>query len=190
MLESILQWDEQSFLALNALGWSWLDPLMILFSEVWVWLPLYGGVLFLFFKKFPLNQALVFTALCILTVVITDQGSVHLFKEVFKRPRPCQEEHLLAQMRFLASHCGLYGFVSSHAANTFGFAVLAGSVLKPKMPKVSIALLLWAFVVSYTRIYLGVHYPLDVICGAIYGSLIGIFMLKIAQRKQVSATAN
>jgi len=183
MLESLLAWDEELFLTLNSLGQPWLDQFMVMISEIWIWVPLYAVILFLFYKKFPLNQALVFMALCVLTVVITDQGSVHLFKEVFKRPRPCQEEHLLTQMRFAASHCGLYGFISSHAANTFGFAVLAGGILKEKAPKLPVILLIWAAVVSYSRIYLGVHYPLDVIGGAIFGSVIGVFMLKIANKR-------
>ena len=69
-------------------------------------------------------------AALIVGVVITDQGSYWLFKEQFQRLRPCQEDDLLAQMRFLADYCGLYGFVSSHAANTFGFAIIAGGIFK------------------------------------------------------------
>ena len=69
-------------------------------------------------------------AALIVGVVITDQGSYWLFKEQFQRLRPCKEDDLLAQMRFLADYCGLYGFVSSHAANTFGFAIIAGGIFK------------------------------------------------------------
>lgn len=186
MLESILQWDTELFLTLNKMGVPWLDGFMILISKVWVWIPLYAIILFLFYKKFDLSSALVFTALCIVGVILTDQGSVHLFKEVFKRPRPCQEADLIAEMRFLASHCGLYGFVSSHAANTFGFAILAGSIFKTAIPRLKPILLIWAVVVSYSRIYLGVHYPLDVICGALFGSLIGMMLYKIAEKRLVS----
>ncbi len=188
MFEQLLQWDEALFLTLNKAGQPWLDQLMVLFSTLWIWIPLYAGILYLFFKKFSTQNALFFVALCVLVVVITDQGSVHLFKEVFKRLRPCQEEHLRVQMRFLAGHCGLYGFVSSHAANTFGFAVLAGGILKQISPKLPVALLIWAFVVSYSRIYLGVHYPLDIVGGALFGSLVGLLLLKLARNKmQTSA---
>ncbi len=190
MIQEILQWDTELFLYLNNLGQPWLDKLMVLFSEIWVWIPLYMGVAYLFFKKFGLQDALFFTALCVVGILITDQGSVQLFKEVFKRPRPCQEEELMSQMRFLASHCGLYGFISSHAANTFGFAVLAGGILKPILPKAKMWLLIWAAVVSYSRIYLGVHYPLDIICGALFGSLVGMMLLRFVERKRRMASVN
>lgn len=184
MLESILKWDTELFLALNQAGVSWLDGAMILISEVWIWIPLYAAILYFIFKKFPLADALIFAAVCVIGVLLTDQGSVHLFKEVFKRLRPCQVEELRAQMRFLADGCGLYGFVSSHAANTFGFAVIGGGILKKFYPRLSMVLLVWAAIVSYSRIYLGVHYPLDVICGALLGIFIGRLLLIIVYRRQ------
>ena len=183
MLESILQWDTELFLALNNAGMDWLDGPMILISKVWIWVPLYAAVLYLLFKKFPVQDALVFTAILIVGVILTDQGSVHFFKEVFKRPRPCQEEELMAQMRYLASGCGLYGFVSSHAANTFGFAILTGSIFKTIYPRLGIILMIWAIAVSYSRIYIGVHYPLDVLVGALYGILVGRLLFKLAQKR-------
>lgn len=184
MLESILEWDTELFLTLNGAGVTWLDSFMVLISEVWVWIPLYAGMLFFIFKKFALADALVFAAVCIVGVVLTDQASVHLFKEVFKRLRPCQVEELRAQMRFLADGCGLYGFVSSHAANTFGFAVVVGGIFKRAYPKLGGLLLLWAAIVSYSRIYLGVHYPLDIICGALLGVAIGKLLLLIVYQRQ------
>ena len=187
MLETILKWDTELFLTLNQAGVSWLDTFMVLISEVWVWIPLYVAILFFIFKKFPLRDALVFAAVCVVGVVLTDQGSVHLFKEVFRRLRPCQVDELREQMRFLASGCGLYGFVSSHAANTFGFAVISGGIFNKVYPKLGLALLVWAAIVSYSRIYLGVHYPLDIICGALLGVLIGRLLLLIVYRRQQSS---
>ena len=183
MIEDILQWDKEAFLALNALGVPWLDKPMLLFSTTWFWIPLYAIVAYFFFKYLKTPAALIATALCVVGVILADQGTVWLFKENFKRLRPCQVDELLSQMRFLANYCGKYGFVSSHAANTFGFAVLAGGILKQHLKWISPALMTWALVVSYSRIYIGVHYPLDVICGALFGILIGKLLLRVAEKR-------
>ncbi len=187
MLDTIILWDTQLFLALNQAGVSWLDGPMILISEVWIWIPLYAAILFFIFKKFPLADAIIFTAICVVGVILTDQGSVHLFKEKFKRLRPCQLDELRDQMRFLADGCGLYGFVSSHAANTFGFAIIAGGIFRNMYPKLGVILLIWAVIVSYSRIYLGVHYPLDIICGALLGVAIGRLLLILVKRRLMSS---
>jgi len=182
-MEQLLELDKKLFLALNALGQPWLDDVMLLITGIWLWIPLYLGVTYLFFKHFSTSQAVIFTALCVLAFAITDAGSVHLFKEQFQRLRPCQEEDLLAQMRYIAVRCGKYGFVSSHASSTFGFAILAGSILKTKLPNAKILLLLWAAVVSYSRIYVGVHYPGDIVGGALFGTLVGALLFLVAKKQ-------
>lgn len=182
-MESLLLFDEHLFLVLNRAGQPWLDDIMLLITGIWIWIPLYLGIIYLFFKHFKVADALVFTALCIVGVLSTDQGSVHLFKEVFQRPRPCRVEHLMEQMRFIASYCGEFGFVSSHAANTFGFAALAGGLLHSKLPKARTWLLVWAALVSYSRIYIGVHYPADILGGAIFGIFVGMLLLRLAQKR-------
>ncbi len=190
MINGLLQLDRDLFLFLNGLGVSWLDDVMLLFSTIWFWIPLYGIVAFLFFKKFALPQALIFVAACVVGVIITDQGSYWLFKETFKRLRPCQEQDLLEQMRFLAAYCGQYGFISSHAANTFGFAMLAGGIFRGVFPRLRTGLLIWALVVSFSRIYIGVHYPLDILGGALFGTLVGRFVLLIIQKQLAVVNAN
>lgn len=183
MLQALLEWDKNAFLWLNQLGTPALDEPMRLISAIWPWIPLYIIIAALLFKKLPLPKALVAVALCVVGVIITDQGSFWLFKETFKRLRPCQLDDLRAQMRFVADYCGLYGFVSSHAANTFGFAVLGGGLLRAHYRWLPPALLIWAFVVSYSRIYLGVHYPLDIIGGAFFGYLVGMLLLRYAEKR-------
>lgn len=184
MLHELAALDRELFITLNNAGVSWLDDIMVLITGVAIWIPLYLGIAYLFFKHFKTADAVIFLALCILCVVLCDQGTVQLFKLRFERLRPCQVAEIRNQMRFLGANCGLYGFVSSHAANTFGFALLAGSILKPKLPKALPLLLIWAVIVSYSRIYVGVHYPGDILGGAIFGLFIARVLLIFAKRRQ------
>jgi undecaprenyl-diphosphatase len=113
--------------------------------------------------------SLVFIAL---VVTLADQISVHGFKMVFQRLRPCHNLQLKNIVHLVNNKCGgQFGFVSSHAANTFGIAVFLARLLKNK--QFIIFIFAWASVVSYSRIYLGVHYPFDILGGAILGSGIG-----------------
>lgn len=107
-----------------------------------------------------------------IVVALTDQLSVHLFKNVFERLRPCHNPDLNGLVHLVNSKCGgKFGFVSSHAANTFGVAMFIHYIFRVRWFTLSI--LLWATIVSYSRIYLGVHYPGDVVFGALLGVLIG-----------------
>jgi undecaprenyl-diphosphatase len=174
MLEHINELDTVIFLFLNNLGTETWDPFWIKMSEVFIWIPLYlaliAGLFFLFKPKTALWAILIIS----LNVVFTDQGSVRLFKNQFERLRPCHEESIKDQVRLVKGHCGgQYGFISSHASNTFGIAVLIGLLYRRRWPWVFYAMLVWASVVSYSRIYLGVHYPTDIYFGALYGSFIG-----------------
>ena len=111
-------------------------------------------------------------------IIIADQSSVQLFKNTFQRLRPCHNEAISNLVHIVNNKCGgLYGFVSSHATNTFAFAVFTSLFFSKKY--ISLLLIFWALVVSYSRIYLGVHYPLDVIGGGILGLTIGILVFKI-----------
>ena len=96
------------------------------------------------------------------------------------RLRPCHNLEIANLVHIVNDHCGgQYGFVSSHATNTFALAVFVGLLVKQKVSWLSPALIVWAAIVSYSRIYLGVHYPGDVICGAILGAIIGKFVFML-----------
>lgn len=173
-MSEILQWDRELFLYLNKLGSEPYDAFWLWVSETGSWIPFYV-LLAIFLPRMARGKQLLFAFLVLfLNVFFTDSGSVWLFKEQFQRLRPCHVESLLEQMRLVKEGCGgQYGFVSSHAANTFGLATLYGLISHWRHKWVLWFLMLWAILVSFSRIYLGVHYPLDIICGGIYGAFCG-----------------
>lgn len=182
-MEQLLQWDQQLFLFLNGLGQEFWDPLWLLISGSKTWIPFYIFLLYLVFRKTELKIFGIAFVFLILNTVLTDTGSVWLFKEQFQRLRPCHVPDLLEKMRLVKESCGgKFGFISSHASNTFGLAILMGGILKPYFSKTAFLLVVWASIIAFSRVYLGVHYPLDIICGAAYGALCGFIMLKTYQK--------
>lgn len=172
MLDWILNLDTQLFLFLNALHTPFFDPIMIFVSGKLTWLPLYILIVLYMYKRF--GWRFVWPLLGIaLVVVLADQSSVHLFKNVFQRLRPCHNPIIKDLIYLPTGRCagGRFGFVSSHAANVFGVAVCLVFLIKKRW--FSISILAWAALVSYSRIYLGAHYPGDVFFGAILGAIIG-----------------
>ncbi|GAB4300325.1 MAG: phosphatase PAP2 family protein [Marinilabiliales bacterium] len=179
MIESLENIDRNIFLYLNKLNSPFFDTIMYYTSNQYIWIPLYAVLLFLLIKKFKI-QAIYITIAIIITIVLTDQLSVHLFKNVFLRYRPSHNLEIKDLVHIVNNyHGGKYGFISSHAANTFGLASIFSLIYKNR--KMTLILFSWAIIVSYSRIYLGVHYPSDIVCGALFGILTGsaIYMLYI-----------
>ena len=175
-LESI---DRFLLLFINGLHQSWLDEIMWFFSGKLSLIPFYLVLLF-FVKKG--NSWRNFDLICagvFLTVLISDQVSVSLFKEVFQRYRPSHNLEIWQQLHFYQTkpgefyRGGLYGFISSHAANYFGMLAFVLPLLEKKQNWLKITAIIIGFVVGLSRIYLGVHYPSDVVLGAGIGLLIG-----------------
>jgi undecaprenyl-diphosphatase len=130
-------------------------------------------LIFFLFLNFK-NKAWAWILFALITVVITDQTSSHFIKTFIQRPRPCVDDYLQFHVRLLLDHCsGGYSFTSSHATNHFGFAVFVFITLKEVLKKWKWLFIFWAATISYGQVYVGVHYPLDVLCGGMMGALIG-----------------
>lgn len=173
MLEQLLQYDTELFLFLNNLGSETFDGFWQIVSEKYSSIPLYVVLLFLIYKKFHWKSTLLILVLVAVMITCTDQLA-NLFKYVlFQRPRPCRVEALQDQMRFVADTCGRYGYFSAHAASSMALAVFVGLLLKSSYRWMPFLMLFWAAMVAFSRIYLGVHYPLDIITGMFFGALIG-----------------
>ena len=171
--------DSRLFLFLNGFHAGWLDAVMVAITAMWVWIPLYALLLYMVFKQYGKRGWWVLLAVALL-ILCSDQLSAHVCKPLFHRLRPCfnpELEGLVHLPKGLPG--GRYGFVSSHAANTFAVAMFLTPVLRKKWRWIGWVLFAWALVSSYTRIYVGVHYPGDILAGAVLGVLIGLLFWKL-----------
>jgi undecaprenyl-diphosphatase len=151
-------------------------------SKTIIWIPLW---LFFIYLLVVLYKRKAFPNILVLigSVVLADLGSVYLFKNVFERLRPCHNPQIQDLVHLVNNHCGgQFGFVSSHAANMFAIASMMFLMIRHRYPKSYIPLFLWAALIGYSRIYLGVHYPGDVLFGALFGSLVA-WLLWIVSRQ-------
>ena len=181
-MESLSSIDSDIFLFLNGLHVDWLDKVMVLITDMWVWMPLYLLLIYWTVEQYGKRCWWVFLTVGIV-VLCSDQLASHVCKPFFHRLRPCFNldfQDIIHLPKGMAG--GRYGFVSSHASNTFAVATFLTPVLKKYSPWPVILLFFWAFVSSYSRIYIGYHYPSDIVCGAILGVLIGLLIWKLFQR--------
>lgn len=184
MIEKLKQIDTEIFLYLNNLGVKEWDWFWVFITEKETSMPLYAILLFLVFRALKAKGLLITILIVGLMVAFTDQFA-NFFKDTFERPRPCNED-FIEYGRFLAKRCGKYGYFSGHAISSFAVAVLIGNLLKNHYKNIMRWLLVWAAFVTYSRIYIGVHYPGDILTGGIIGAFVGYGLYRlhlVLQRK-------
>ena len=166
--------DTELLLYINQCNNALLDGVMVKFSDTLTWLLLLLVVVFVVLRDRPVKEALCILLGIGLCVLLADQISSSLIKPWVARFRPTHDPEIMFMVRHITGRGGLYGFVSSHAANTFAVATFLSLVFR-HMPT-TVSLLVWASIVGYSRIYLGVHFPLDVLFGALLGVVIGMLI--------------
>jgi undecaprenyl-diphosphatase len=149
---------------------NFLDQVMVFASGKLTWVVFYLFLLFLIIKKYKYKAVLAVLFIAI-AITLSDQASVRLFKNVFLRLRPCHQPDVMENLRMIIGCGGRYGFVSSHAANSF--ALVAFIILLLQKRWVSMMMIIWGTLIIYSRVYLGVHYPSDVIAGSMVGIIAG-----------------
>lgn len=178
------QWDTFLFLKINTV-WtnSFLDSVYPWWREANTWIPVYLFLILFSLLNFK-QKAIPWILFVVITLVLTDQISSTLIKNWVARPRPCRDPFIMGQVRLLLSNCsGGYSFTSSHATNHFGFAMFIFLTLKPVLKKWGWLFFVWAATISYGQVYVGVHYPLDVICGGVLGCGIGYITASVYNQK-------
>jgi len=173
MLKRLLQWDRDTFLYLNSLGVEGYDSFWSIATNITSWIPIYIFFFILLFLKFPKKQAALMTTTTILLLffilLVVDQT-----KDLVARLRPNNDEEINAVIRILKTPVG-FSFFSGHASTSFAITTLIVLFLRKKIKWIWI-FYLWPIIFSFSRIYVGVHYPLDIIAGAVFG----IFMAFIS----------
>ena len=183
MIETILHLDESLFFFINQDGqFALLDTLLPLVRNKLVWIPFYIFV-FSFLLINLGKKGLIIVLFAIGTVAFSDMLSSKVIKPLVQRERPCNDGALRNNVRLLVSCGGGYSFTSSHAINHFGLAIFLMVMLGEMLRKKKWWLFLWAALIAYAQVYVGVHYPFDVLAGACLGILIGYSFGKLCSRR-------
>lgn len=182
------QWDIELFSYLNKQHTSWLDPVMIFLSSYWSWLILFAVISYFMLRR---SRTLGIREIILILCTVGANNVVNgLVKVLVKRPRPCQNELLDSSIRIL-ENCGTnYSFFSAHSSNAFCLAICTAFFFKNKY--YTVLMLIWATAVAYSRIYVGKHYPLDLVFGISFGvfiSLLGNWLLKYYPKKNLETNS-
>lgn len=179
-IDQLISFDKSLFLFLNGSDSLFFDGLFMKITKVTTWVPFFLCMLYVVIKNNNARRCLILLGLTVLLVVATDQFSSGLCKPFFHRLRPSHDPSMENLVDLVNGHkSGLYSFISGHATNTFALAVYFSLIFRNKWS--TVILFSWALLASYSRIYLGLHYPGDIIAGATSGSLIGLLFYYIYQ---------
>ncbi len=176
-IQKIIYWDQQLFQKINS---DWTNPvfdsLLPFFRTPLYWTPLYLFLLFFILMNFKL-KGLWWIVFFISTVALTDMTGNYLFKHNFERLRPCNDPEFFEHVRLLIKYCGSgFSFISNHAANHFGMAVFFFVTLRQVLKNWVWIGIIWAAAIAYAQVYVGIHYPADVLSGALLGTALGLLM--------------
>lgn len=191
MLEQELQLERGLFFFLNGSESVFWDSFFWLYSCKWTWIPFYLCFIFVFIYKKNWKEIVLIILSVVLLITLCDQISSGFFKPLFHRFRPTHHPDFRDQVDIVFGYRGgLYGFISSHAANAFGFATFTALVFRNRL--FTTMMILFAFLNGYSRIYLGVHFVSDVVAGMLVGILLGYIVYKLYNlgRRQFLKTDN
>ena len=175
MIDQLIQWDKALLVALNGSDSDFLDGIMWTITKTSTWIPLFACLFYAIVRNNKWRGTLLLIGMIVLLVTITDQFASGFCKPFFHRLRPAHSPDLASVIDLVRDYrCGSCGFISSHASDTFGVATFFMLLLRSR--SATALMFLYACLSSYSRIYLGVHYPLDILCGALWGVLSGVFV--------------
>lgn len=194
MIDFLSDIDTKVLFFFNGIHSPFWDYFMSAFTGKVIWVPMYATILYVLLKNFHWKVALCYLVAIALTITFADQMCNSFLRPLVGRLRPSNPENPIADLVYIVNgrHGGGFGFPSCHAANSFGLAVFLVCLFRQKW--LSIFIVLWAFTNSYTRLYLGLHYPGDLLAGAILGGFGGWLFYylahKVAEKIQPSISAS
>lgn len=182
MIETLTSLDEQILLFFNGNHTAFMDEAMSLITGKWIWIPFYLVLIDLLFKKLGPRYAVLTLVAVVLAILMADQICASVIRPYIGRLRPCNPDNPIFEYITLVKgkQPGGYSWPSCHAANTFALATLLSCVMRSR--KFTAMIFLWATIVSISRLYCGVHYPTDILCGAAFGSVFGYLALVFVSR--------
>lgn len=177
MLQTLIEWDKALLLAINGFNSPFFDEVMFCISDRLVWIPLYLSMIYVLICTYRFNALYALLAVG-LTVLLADQFASGFCKPFFERLRPTHDPTMQPFVHLVHGHTSsMYGFCSSHASNTCGIAMLTALLFRNKAYSWVIGS--WAALNCYSRMYMGVHYPGDILCGALAGLFIGYLCYRL-----------
>lgn len=175
MLQDLISLDQQLLLALNGSDSAYLDGVWVAITTVLTWVPFYLSILYVFMRSYEAKQVFIILLMVGLAILLADQMASGICKPYFQRFRPTHEPLLVGLVDIVPGHVGgRYGFMSSHAANGFAICTFISLIIRHRW--LTVTMVVYASLSSFSRIYLGMHYPGDILCGGLWG-VISAFLI-------------